>query len=270
MRTRRCIVVARRCRCVACARERARRLTALHRRCTAVRSLQPCTRAPAGRPKPRIVFLGDSLTAGLGCRRSRAFPSLIGKKLESARARLRRRQRRRVGRHVGRRRCAGSTGRSRAMCACWSSRSARTTACAACRRRELKKNLAAVLDRARARKHPGHPRRHGGAAEQRHRTTRATFRDVYSELAAGIQGALHPVPAGGRGRRCVAEPGRRHSSERSRRANRRGPGVEGTRAGAAASKSARHSSLKTQDPDLSLNDSATRRQQDRSQAAASR
>ena len=49
---------------------------------------------------------------------------------------------------------------------------------------ELKKNLAAVLDRARARRDPGHSCRHGGAAEQRRRITRATFRDVYSDLAA--------------------------------------------------------------------------------------
>jgi len=32
--------------------------------------------------KPRIVFLGDSLTAGLGLPSDQSFPSLIGKKLE--------------------------------------------------------------------------------------------------------------------------------------------------------------------------------------------
>ena len=32
--------------------------------------------------RPRIVFLGDSLTAGLGLPADRSFPSLIGKKLE--------------------------------------------------------------------------------------------------------------------------------------------------------------------------------------------
>ena len=34
------------------------------------------------RAKPRIVFLGDSLTAGLGLSANQSFPSLIGKKLE--------------------------------------------------------------------------------------------------------------------------------------------------------------------------------------------
>jgi lysophospholipase L1-like esterase len=32
--------------------------------------------------KPRIVFLGDSLTRGLGLARIRSFPSLIEKKLK--------------------------------------------------------------------------------------------------------------------------------------------------------------------------------------------
>ena len=34
------------------------------------------------RAKPRIVFLGDSLTAGLGLSANQSFPSLIGKKLD--------------------------------------------------------------------------------------------------------------------------------------------------------------------------------------------
>ena len=38
--------------------------------------------APASAAKPRIVFLGDSLTAGLGLAAERSFPSLIEKKLK--------------------------------------------------------------------------------------------------------------------------------------------------------------------------------------------
>lgn len=38
--------------------------------------------APARASKPRIVFLGDSLTAGLGLARDLSFPALIGKKLK--------------------------------------------------------------------------------------------------------------------------------------------------------------------------------------------
>jgi acyl-CoA thioesterase I len=40
-------------------------------------------RAPASRARPRIVFLGDSLTAGLGLPADQSFPSLVGKKLET-------------------------------------------------------------------------------------------------------------------------------------------------------------------------------------------
>lgn len=41
----------------------------------------PVTPAPAA--EPRIVFLGDSLTAGLGLPKSQAFPSLIDEKLHA-------------------------------------------------------------------------------------------------------------------------------------------------------------------------------------------
>ncbi len=38
--------------------------------------------APAAAAKPRIVFLGDSLTAGLGLSTDKSFPSVIGRKLK--------------------------------------------------------------------------------------------------------------------------------------------------------------------------------------------
>lgn len=38
--------------------------------------------APAAAAKPRIVFLGDSLTAGLGLSTDKSFPSVIGRKLQ--------------------------------------------------------------------------------------------------------------------------------------------------------------------------------------------
>lgn len=45
----------------------------------------PSVEAPAARastaPRPRIVFLGDSLTAGLGLDPAQSFPSLIGQRL---------------------------------------------------------------------------------------------------------------------------------------------------------------------------------------------
>jgi acyl-CoA thioesterase I len=45
-------------------------------------SAQRAPGAPASAAKPRIVFLGDSLTAGLGLAAERSFPSLIEKKLK--------------------------------------------------------------------------------------------------------------------------------------------------------------------------------------------
>ncbi|HEX6323487.1 MAG TPA: arylesterase [Vicinamibacterales bacterium] len=43
----------------------------------------PAQQAPAA-SRPRVVFLGDSLTAGLGVAPSEAFPALVGEKLRAA------------------------------------------------------------------------------------------------------------------------------------------------------------------------------------------
>ena len=42
----------------------------------------PTPSVPAAQAKPRIVFLGDSLTAGLGLPTDKSYPSLIGKRLK--------------------------------------------------------------------------------------------------------------------------------------------------------------------------------------------
>ena len=42
----------------------------------------PATKTPTAAARPRIVFLGDSLTAGLGLDSDRSFPSLIQRKLK--------------------------------------------------------------------------------------------------------------------------------------------------------------------------------------------
>ena len=42
----------------------------------------PATKPAMADSKPRIVFLGDSLTAGLGLSTDQSYPALIGKKLE--------------------------------------------------------------------------------------------------------------------------------------------------------------------------------------------
>jgi acyl-CoA thioesterase-1 len=67
-------------------------LVALTIGCSAQPESKPATPPPeaaparatpeATAPKPRIVFLGDSLTAGLGLAVDQSFPSLIGKRLK--------------------------------------------------------------------------------------------------------------------------------------------------------------------------------------------
>lgn len=47
-------------------------------------AVSPTTEPTASAQPPRIVFLGDSLTAGLGVDADQAFPSLIGKQLADA------------------------------------------------------------------------------------------------------------------------------------------------------------------------------------------
>ena len=47
----------------------------------APKAAAPATRAAAG---PRVVFLGDSLTAGLGVDKDQAFPALLGEQLQAA------------------------------------------------------------------------------------------------------------------------------------------------------------------------------------------
>lgn len=44
---------------------------------------RPAPAAPVAPAKPRVVFLGDSLTAGLGLSTDQSYPSLIGKKLKA-------------------------------------------------------------------------------------------------------------------------------------------------------------------------------------------
>jgi acyl-CoA thioesterase-1 len=43
---------------------------------------KPAPAAPVAAARPRVVFLGDSLTAGLGLPTDQSYPSLIGKRLE--------------------------------------------------------------------------------------------------------------------------------------------------------------------------------------------
>lgn len=45
---------------------------------------EPPTTAPPAASKKSVVFLGDSLTAGLGVQKAEAFPALVGEKIRAA------------------------------------------------------------------------------------------------------------------------------------------------------------------------------------------
>ena len=163
-------------------------------------------------------FLGDSLTAGLGLAREQSYPALIGKQARGARATTTRSSTPACPATPRPAACGGSTGRSKATCACWSSRSARNDGlrglppqraeeepAGRARSRERRETFTVILAGMEA------PPNNGPDYTRE-------FRDVYAELAKEYRRAVHAVPAAGRGRGRGAQPGRRHSSERSRRA----------------------------------------------------
>ena len=86
--------------------------------------------APRDAERGRIVFLGTSLTAGLGRGSGQAYPALIQPKMDSARLALRGRQRGCERRDLGRSTCGASTGCCASRCRSWWSRPAPTTDCA--------------------------------------------------------------------------------------------------------------------------------------------
>jgi acyl-CoA thioesterase-1 len=108
-------------------------------------------RAQTSSARPRIVFLGDSLTAGLGLPADLSFPSLIGKKLEA----------RGLGYEVVNAGVSGDTSAGGVRRLDWSLEGDVKVLIVALGGNdglrglppgELRKNLAAILDRARERK----------------------------------------------------------------------------------------------------------------------
>jgi acyl-CoA thioesterase-1 len=138
--------------------------------------------APQAPRAPRIVFLGDSLTAGLGLSADASFPALIGKKLKESG----------LDYEVINAGVSGDTSAGGVRRLDWSLdgdvrvlvvalgandglRGLPTT--------EMKKNLAAILDRARERKVPVILAGMEAPPNYGPEYTRA-FRNVYAELAA--------------------------------------------------------------------------------------
>ncbi len=141
--------------------------------------------APTATPsaaRPRIVFLGDSLTAGLGLAADQSFPSLIGKKLKD----------RGLGYDVINAGVSGDTSAGGVRRVDWSLEGDVRVLILALGANDglrglpagdLKKNLAAVLDRARERKVPVILAGMEAPPNYGPEYTRA-FRNVYTELAA--------------------------------------------------------------------------------------
>jgi len=138
--------------------------------------------APQAPKAPRIVFLGDSLTAGLGLAADRSFPSLIEKKLKE----------KGLDYDVINAGVSGDTSAGGVRRLDWSMEGDVRVLIVALGANdglrglpatEMKKNLAAVLDRARGRKVPVILAGMEAPPNYGPEYTRA-FRNVYSELAA--------------------------------------------------------------------------------------
>ena len=142
----------------------------------------PAPRAPEAPKAPRIVFLGDSLTAGLGLAQTDSFPSLIGKKLKEQGLDI----------EVMNAGVSGDTSAGGLRRLDWSlDGNVRVLIVAlgandglrGLSTKEMKKNLAAILDRARDRNVPvilagmEAPPNYGADYTRE-------FRNVYAELAA--------------------------------------------------------------------------------------
>ena len=141
--------------------------------------------APQAHQAPRIVFLGDSLTAGLGLSTDQSFPSLIGKKLKE----------RGLEYDVINAGVSGDTSAGGVRRLDWSlDGDVRVLIVAlgandglrGLSTAELKKNLASVLDRARERKVTVILAGMEAPPNFGPEYTRA-FRSVYAELAAEYQ-----------------------------------------------------------------------------------
>jgi acyl-CoA thioesterase-1 len=138
-------------------------------------------KAPEAPKAPRIVFLGDSLTAGLGLASDQSFPALIGKKLKD----------RGLDYEIVNAGVSGDTSAGGVRRVDWSLEGDVRVLIVALGAndglrglptREMKKNLAAILDRARERKVPVILAGMEAPPNNGPDYTR-DFRNVYSELA---------------------------------------------------------------------------------------
>ena len=169
--------------------------------------------APLTATAPRIVFLGDSLTAGLGLAADRSFPSLIGKKLKE----------RGLDYDVINAGVSGDTSAGGVRRLDWSLEGdvrmlivalGGNDALRGLPPREMKKNLAAILDRARERKVPVILAGMEAPPNNGPDYTRE-FRDVYSELAAEYKVRLIPFLLDGvAGDRSLNQPDGIHPNVR--------------------------------------------------------
>ena len=145
-----------------------------------------------------ILFVGTSLTAGLGLEPDSAYPMLIQRKIDSAGLAVRGRERGRERRDVGRaaRPARLAAARRRSTCSC--SRPGRTTGCAGFRRRRCERTS---RRRSIASKRSGPTR---GSCSSRWRRCRTSA----PKYAAAFH-AVYPAVAQGEGRDAAAVSARR-------------------------------------------------------------
>ena len=176
----------------------------------------------AGASRPRIVALGDSLTAGLGLPESEAYPALLQQQDRRGRLRLRSRERRRIGRYVGRRTAAAGLGARRRREVLIRRAGRERRRCVGCPSTEMRRNLEADHRAERSeREHHGPPRRHGGAAELRCRVHASASDRLSSDLARASTILFVPFLLDGcGGRSSTYNQSRRHPSQRAGRAAR--------------------------------------------------
>ena len=182
---------------------------------------------PPARADPLVVFLGDSLTAGLGVNEDQAYPALVAQRLAAEG-------------HPVRVLNAGVSGDTRpAVCAasngCW--RSIPTVVVVALGANDGLRGLplerdreqpARIVTRGARGRLPRAAARHDGAAQLRTRL-RAEVRGDVPAPRQGARRAAGAVPARRRGRTAGAQPGRRHPPDAPRgTASWRRPSIRGS------------------------------------------
>ena len=192
---------------IACGRESAPRQQARrHRRSPGL---------PDEDQRPKVVVLGDSLTAGLGLLETQSYPSLLQQKIDADGFEF----------EVVNAGVSGDTSAGGLRRLDWALAGRRARADRGARRERRTARAVGRRDEAEPRRDHRDARGHGTslvilagmeAPPNYGAEYASSFRRAYREVAHRVPRAVHSVPARQGRRRGVAQPGRRHPSERRR------------------------------------------------------